>query len=406
MTETSMEAAERPGSVWSLPVFWKLFVPSVGVGLEQQILNLALPLLVFQALSSEIEMNIVRAIGFVPNMLLAFVIGALVDRANKKVWLVAVLSAQVVSLAVLAMIFGSDAVHGYLLYPVVFVLSTATYSYYNAQTVALKMAIPANKLGSAVSVFASIGQAFQLFGPALAGILLMLPTPSASLWVAAVVALASLAAVSTLKLPHKPAAPERLGKRIADGWHALRANRPLWLMTLVVIGTNAADGMFSITVLQKAQALGFTGAEIGLMFSVAGAAGMVGSLAAPSFRQAVGHGTLACATALAVAGCYAAPIFTDSPLGLTAILCVEAFSTTIFVVLIWTLRQETTPVEVIGRVAGITGSLFKVGMPFAIVGAGFLSEYSGSPAVFAACAILNLAMFGVLLGSPTLRRLR
>ena len=66
MTETSMEAAERPGSVWSLPVFWKLFVPSVGVGLEQQILNLALPLLVFQALSSEIEMNIVRAIGFVP----------------------------------------------------------------------------------------------------------------------------------------------------------------------------------------------------------------------------------------------------------------------------------------------------------------------------------------------------
>ena len=106
-----------------------------------------------------------------------------------------------------------------------------------------------------------------------------------------------------------------------------------------------------------------------------------------------------------MAGCYAAPIFTDSPLVLTAILCVEAFSTTIFVVLIWTLRQETTPVEVIGRVAGITGSLFKVGMPFAIVGAGFLSEYSGTPAVFAACAILNLAMFGVLLGSPTLRRL-
>lgn len=393
-------------SVWSIPTFWKLFVPSIGVGLEQQILHLALPLLVFQISSSEMEMNIVRAIGFVPNLLLAFFIGAMVDRANKKTWLVAVLAAQVASLAALALLFDLETMSGFLLYPLVFVLSTATYSYYNAQTVALKMAIPQNKLGSAVSVFASIGQAFQLFGPALAGFLLLLPTPSASLWVATAVAALSLLAISTVNLPHRPVPSEKMGKRIRDGWNALHANRPLWLMTLIVIGTNSADGMFGITVLQKLQAIGLSPVDIGLVFSAAGAAGMAGSLVTPKLRQVAGQGPLAAATLLAVALLFGATALTENPVALTAILCVEAFVSTIFVVQIWTLRQETTPVEVIGRVAGVTGSLFKLGMPFAIIGAGFITESSGTTAVFILCALLNLAMFGFLIGSATLRGLR
>jgi hypothetical protein len=75
-------------SIWRQRPFWNLFGPAIGVGLEQQIVFIALPLLVYQATASAIEMNLVRGLGLLPNLLLAFVIGAVVDQTDKKRWLV------------------------------------------------------------------------------------------------------------------------------------------------------------------------------------------------------------------------------------------------------------------------------------------------------------------------------
>ncbi|MBL0403542.1 MFS transporter [Microvirga aerilata] len=394
-------------SIWRQQPFWNLFVPAIGVGLEQQIVFIALPLLVYQATASTIEMNLVRGLGLLPNLLLAFVIGAIVDQADKKSWLVLALAAQAACLCGLALAFQQDNVQPALTYPLIFFLSTAIYAYYNAQTVALKMALRQEDLGPATAALSSIGQAFQMLGPALAGLLLMLPSPSASLWAAAIVALLGFAAVLRLKLPHAVKNPgERLGVRIAEGWEALQANRPLWLLTLVVIVTNSAAGMFSITMLQKPQAAGLSGAQIGLMFSVAGGIGVTGALLAPRVRQRFTMGG-ACLLGLGfVTLCYAAASLASHPVTLTAILACDAFFGMIYNVMTWTLRQETTPTPVIGRVTGMTGSLFKLAMPFAIVAAGLLSEQAGMGLVFLASAALNGAMLVAFWLTPALRNLK
>ncbi len=394
-------------SIWRQRPFWNLFGPAIGVGLEQQIVFIALPLLVYQATASAIEMNLVRGLGLLPNLLLAFVIGAVVDQTDKKRWLVSTLAAQAICLCALAFGFGQDTVEPALTYPLIFLLSTAIYAYYNAQTVALKMALRKEDLGPATAALSSVGQAFQMLGPALAGLLLMLPSPSASLWAAATVAVLGFAAVLRLKLPQAAKAPnERLGVRIAEGWRALRANRPLWLLTLVVIVTNSAEGMFNITMLQKAQAVGLSGAQIGLMFSVAGGVGVTGALFAPRVRERFTMGG-ACLLGLGfVTLCYAAASLVSHPVALTAVLAIEAFFTMIYNVMIWTLRQETTPMAVMGRVTGMTGSLFKLAMPFAVVAAGLLSERLGTGAVFLTSAVLMGAMLVTFWLTPALRRLR
>ncbi|HEY8380788.1 MAG TPA: MFS transporter [Microvirga sp.] len=406
MSGATVEAAGSP-SIWRRRPFWNLFVPAIGVGLEQQIVFIALPLLVYQASASAIEMNLVRALGLMPNLLLAFLIGALVDQANKKNWLVAALIVQGTCLVGLASAFGSGLTHPLVIYPLVFALSTAVYAYYNAQTAALKMALRQDELGPATAAMSSVGQTFQMLGPALAGLLLMLPAPSASLWAAAAVAVMSLAAILPLALASSsPPQGGRLRDRVLEGWRALRANRPMWLSTLVVIVANCAEGMFNITMLQKAQALGLSGAEIGLMFSAAGATGLAGALLAPWIRARITMGGASLFGLGVMTLCYVAAAVASQAITLTAVLAVEALGGMVYSVMIWTLRQETTPVAVIGRVTGLTGSLFKLAMPFAIVGAGFLSEHSGLTAVFAASAALGAAMVVAFAASPVLRTLR
>ncbi|HEV2557442.1 MAG TPA: MFS transporter [Microvirga sp.] len=397
----------RSPPIWRERPFWTLFIPAIGVGLEQQILLIALPLLVYQASASALEMNLVRGLGLLPNLLLAFIIGALVDQANKRRWLLSTLAVQAGCLVALALAFGENLTHLGVVYPLVFALSTAVYAYHNVQTVAMKLALRPEQLGPATAALSSVGQAFQMLGPALAGLLLMLPSPPASLWVAAAVALVSLAAALRLTLPRQEiASGGSLRVRVVEGWRALRANRPLWLFTLVVIVTNAADGMFAISMLQQAQAAGLTGAQIGLMFSVAGGLGLLGGLLAPGLRARLTMGGVCLLGMAGSTACYAAVAFTSHPLWLTAILATEAFFTMIYNVMIWTLRQETTPAAVIGRVTGLTGSLFKLAMPLAIVGAGVLADGADLAAVFVVSAALNGAMLVAFLISLTLRSLR
>jgi hypothetical protein len=66
---------------------------------------------------------------------------------------------------------------------------------------------------------------------------------------------------------------------------------------------------------------------------------------------------------------------------------------TVSTICIWTFRQESTPHHMIGRISGITGSLFKLGMPLAIWGSGWISELSNPAAVFGIAALCNVIIF-------------
>jgi putative flippase GtrA len=78
-------------------------------------------------------------------------------------------------------------------------------------------------------------------------------------------------------------------------------------------------------------------------------------------------------------------------------LCLSLFLSgmigTIENICIWTFRQETTPTHLIGRISGITGSIFKLGMVFSIYGSGWVTVWQGPWAAFLAAAVGNLLIF-------------
>ena len=92
-------------------------------------------------------------------------------------------------------------------------------------------------------------------------------------------------------------------------------------------------------------------------------------------------------TILALAPLYAATALCRSPWTVGLAIFGFGFLTAVQNILIWSFRHESTPAPLIGRVSGITGSIFKLGMPFAIYGAGWLANVSGAGSVFVTCGI-------------------
>ncbi|MEF1228698.1 MFS transporter, partial [Vibrio fortis] len=57
---------------------------------------------------------------------------------------------------------------------------------------------------------------------------------------------------------------------------------------------------------------------------------------------------------------------------------------------IWSYRQEAFDVSVLGRVNGITGSLFKLLMPFGLAGSGYLTSHISIEWLFVGCFATQL----------------
>jgi sugar phosphate permease len=117
----------------------------------------------------------------------------------------------------------------------------------------------------------------------------------------------------------------------------------------------------------------------------------------------VGLGKALALTVLALAPVYALiPLNASVPVVALA-LFLFGFVTTVQNILIWSYRHETTPAPLIGRVSGITGSIFKLGMPFALFGSGYLTSLTGASTVFVTCAVVQVLVLLPFLFSTVIR---
>jgi sugar phosphate permease len=107
-------------------------------------------------------------------------------------------------------------------------------------------------------------------------------------------------------------------------------------------------------------------------------------------RERLGLGKAMSLTILGLGFVYALIPLSDSVWVVITTMFLFGFVVTIQNVLVWSYRHETTPAPLIGRVSGITGSIFKLGMPFAIFGAGYLTSLAGASAVFMICAAVQI----------------
>ncbi|MGZ0049328.1 MFS transporter [Brevibacillus gelatini] len=391
------QSVVKTESIWKNRNFLLLFFAGMIINLGSRIYELALPLIIYEFTKSSVVMGTMRAVEFLPNLLLGMFIGVWVDRVNRKKFMQISILVQIIVLVLLFALIESGFRHEFLFYTSGFILMASIYGYNNARGSIVKTTIPKDLLISANAKFTFMVTLITLMGPALSGFILMMTELQYGLLItggALFVGLWISTFIQSDELTLSTKKNNSVWKDLREGWIALRQNQILWKITILVIFTNAAESMFSAMLIFYAKdTLRLAQSEVGLVLSCVGLGGLLGSYAIEHLRKRFTTGKILGMSIFLIGCAYFMMFFASNPFIMGSSVFLEGLFGTIFVITIMTVRQETTEAHIIGRIAGITGSLFKLGMPIAIYSSGWISMYIGTSYVFLTSAFLQLIIF-------------
>jgi len=368
----------------------------------------ALPLLVFKLTGSPLNLGLATAMEFVPYLLFGLVIGAWVDRVDRKRLMIATDLGRAAVIAVIPALDALDALSVGWVYAVAFCSATLTIAFDAAQFAALPSLVPSSDdLVTANGRVQASYSAAQIAGPLLAGALVTVVPVQQVLWVDAVsflVSAGSLALVATaFNAPRDAEGPRALRREVVEGLRYVLGHPVLRNISamMALINLVSATVYAQLVVFAKRQ-LDASDSRVALLYA-AGSAGIVLlSLAAGPVRRrlsfsvaALGALTLDGLLIMVLAGIrwyWAALVLWAAISGLGLFFNINTNS----------LRQQIVPDHLLGRVMSIAGVLAWSAIPVGALAGGWAVERTGSVAlvygvVGALVALLALAFsFGPL----------
>ncbi len=382
--------------LWRNVGFRRLIASSACFALGVQIYQLALPLAFYELTRSAGIMTGLRAVELLPNLLLAMFIGVWVDRVDRARWARRAMAGMVVLMGAQSLLLPRADSLVVPFFAAAFALMTLNYVYGICRMGLVKEMLPSALLLPATGQLSTVTQVAAIAGPALAGMLVAW-RPDACLWASMGALLSAAMLLRGLDLPSRPLSTGAFWPAYREGWRVLRANRPLWHVAWIIVATNGSAGVVEVLFLFRARdQLQFSPALLGAMLAFAAAGGIAAGMLSGAMRRRVGLGRLLTAAMAFEAASIAVLATGGSATMLVAGLALNSFAQVAGNVCVWGYRQESTASEHIGRVSGVTGSLFKLGMPLALVVSGQLAAQQSLTALLAVCAGVHvLAALGV-----------
>jgi len=398
--------ASSPASIWKNRNFVILLSTGFLLSFGGRVYELALPLIIYELTQSSVAMGSMRALQFLPILLFGLFIGVFVDRADKKRWMLWSVALQMLLLFGLFAYAQLGLPSHHVFYAAGFTLMMLSYGYINARISSVKWALPTAMMTSANAKFTFIQTLMQVMGPAISGAILFLSSLYYGLLITALMYLAALLVLPRLQLQETPPEPRqpRFWQELREGWQELRANKPLWALTWFVSFFNATAISFELMIIFHVKdELLWSTAQVGIVLSCAGIGGLTGSLSAERLRASLGLGTCLALSLVVLTLTYSLTGISSAAwtVGVAMFCC--GFMTTLQNICIWAYRHETTAAPLMGRVSGMTGSIFKIGVPLALFGAGLLADMAGARAVFVLCGVVQVGVFIAFYNSRVLR---
>ena len=163
---------------------------------------------------------------------------------------------------------------------------------------------------------------------------------------------------------------------------------------------NATGSVFWIQAFYFAKAeLTLNSVQVSYLVAASGVGGMVGSFTADIVRQKMGLGRLLILSIALEAIGFLFPIVWPTlwglGLGFLWVSAVGLYSS----ICIWSFRQEAFDEKCLGRIAGITGSLFKLLMPLGLAASGYWVEGLGVTRLFLLCFVVQASVAFMLLAT-------
>ena len=367
----------------------------------------ALPLLVFKLTGSPINLGITTAAEFVPYLLFGLVIGAWVDRVDRRRLMIATDLARAAVIAAIPLLAAADALSVGWVYAVAFASATLTIAFDAAEFAAIPSLVPSDDdLVAANGRVQASYSAAQIAGPLLAGLLITMAPVQQVLWVDAA---SFLVSAGTLLLIAKPfnaprdEARRAIREEILDGLryvlgHPILRNISAMMALINLVG---ATVYAQLVVFAKRQ-LDASDSRVALLYAAGSAGVVLLSLAAGPLRRRLSFSVAALGSLLvdglltvvlaATRWYWAALVLWAAISGLGMFFNINTAS----------LRQQIVPNHLLGRVLSVADVLAWSAIPVGALAGGWAVERTASVALVygvigALVALLALAFsFGPL----------
>lgn len=369
-----------------------------------QMYSIAIPLLIYDLSRSALAMSMMRAIEFFPNIFLGMLAGALVDRLNRKTMMLWTSFIQVLSMCGIVTLLLTNHIELWHLYILGFILSSAGYTFGNANHSVLPQIVSKDQLTSANAKLSFIDTLIRMIGPGIAGVLIAVFSYTSTLTIYLVCLLIMFVFMQFLNVP--PTAKREdpshsIWKDMKEGIVELFNNKILLTPTITVLFSNFASSLvMGVLIFFATDQLGANSKQVGFMFTISAVGGLIGASLISRIRKRFGRGVIYTYSLVFDIISMCLLLFAQTWWTIGISLAIRTFSTTLSNIVYFTIRQEFTPNHLLGRVAGTSSMLMKLTLPLGLFIAGLWAEWFPIRILFFISMCIFIVLFARLFFHP------
>jgi predicted MFS family arabinose efflux permease len=395
MTAPKVSATpQRPRSLFRNRDYMLLWGGQTVSTIGTEVSMVAFPFLVLALTGSPAQAGLMGGLRALPYLLFSLPAGALVDRWNRKTVMILSDSGRALALGSipLALLLGHLTLAQ--LYAVSAVEGTLFVFFNLAEVASLPRVVPKEQLPAANAQYSATEGTSALVGPALGGALFgvaqALPFVADAVSYAASVL--SLTAIRARFQGERRAERQRLWREVGEGlswlWH-----QPLIRFIALLTGmSNLTSAGFVLIIIVLAQRVQATPFATGLIFTIGGIGGILGSLIASPLQRRLSFGTVIISTSFAWAFLWVAYIFAPNIWVMGAITAASFVLNPIYNVTQLSYRLALIPDALQGRVNSVFRLLAFGGQPLGYALTGAALERFGPISTVAAIGAVQLVM--------------
>jgi MFS family permease len=379
--------------------FWRFWTGQTLSQLGSSFTLFATPLLIYKVTGSSVNLGIATAANFVPYLLFGLIIGAWVDRLDRKRMMIAVDIGRALVISVIPLMAGLDLLEVWQIYVVGFLSSVFTIFFESGEFAAIPSLVGQDDLVTANGRIQASYSGAQVAGPLLAGLMVAIAPIETVFLVDAASFLVSAFSLRLIrgsfnKAESETRPPSTIRKDIVEGLryvlhHPVLRNISAMMSLINFIGVT----VFTQLVLFAKVRLNATDAEVGFLFSASSVGVVVLGLAAGRLRKRLSFGqaalgALMVSSVLTVVFAYNRMYWLALPIaalmnGLGIFFNINTGS----------LRQAIVPNHLLGRIISIAAVLAWSAIPLGGLLGGYAVKWTGDVAVvYAGIGILTFAV--------------
>jgi MFS family permease len=387
MSASSHSATQRPSAN-----FWKFWAGQTISNLGSSFTEFALPLLIFKLTGSALNLAISSATTFLPYLLFGLVIGAWVDRVDRKRLMIVTDLLRAVVLASIPLLAALDMLSIWWIYAAGFLTSTLTIGFNSAEFAAIPSLVAHDDASTGEALVTANGRiqasysAATVVGPLLAGLLVAVVSLPVLLVIDACSFIISAGSLALITQSFNAAGPPRertsIWQDMTEGLRYVLSHPVLRNISLMMALVNfVGSTIYAQLVLFAKDRLSASDSQVGFLFSAGSLGVVLLSLAAGPLRKRWSFSTVALG-ALALEGlltvCMA---LTRSYWVALPIWMLASGLGILFNINTGSLRQAIVPNHLLGRVISIAGVLAWSAIPLGTLLGGLAITWTGDVAL-------------------------